>query len=683
MKNWISKTAVRAAIALFCVDALAQTATDYRAACQAANECVAIRNAVLQSRQNDLSAGATPLSAGQLLEHMANRFGYGISSSERDFLPDKTTDEDLYKMSYILYSQVFNSDPLLGWANLQKRSSEIASLLSSNFVRRLQDSAFACTNYERLKYNNQYNFDLIPTKNIEETIYDLALSSCNGAMDESLGIRRRLVDYSRQRQVLLKAFGTQYDESLAKNRDLQINYDSVIHEFWFNHFNIETYSSRDDLVGNDSYDLRIEKNKFTNFRTLLGAVMKSPGMLRYLNNNENRYDKTLKAASNQNLGRELLELHTLGIGPKTAQVKSPYNQTDIEVSSLILTGHTILRTKQDGRFFWGYTFSELHAFPARTYDASTFTSGSVSFEKSFWIDRPLALRPILFTRDHLAQLDSLSASQRLDYMLDQLSRHPQTLRNICRKFTSRFVRSKFISDLNSRCLEAMATAQAVDGVSQLQRVYLSVLKSPQTWASANFRSTYSNPLESVVKSIRISGIDWASIRQSDQSVPGSRLYNVARFAVETIEVLGLNYRKHGPPTGYNEDGASWLSKGYLTSVALKSFEFAYIDKRFNLVTRERDFTNSESVITSLNSASNSNKSSRLNRTLSQVIFGSVRKQSSTCSLEGNQGMVLKEILELQNEGDLDVVRTETGKFRPSIVHTVHSFSKLTSDNYRK
>ena len=79
-------------------------------------------------------------------------------------------------------------------------------------------------------------------------------------------------------------------------------------DFWSNHFNVTTPSgSVWDLKSTEDRDV-IRPNALGNFTDLLMASAKSPAMLRYLNNDRSRGDKT-----NENYGRELLELHTVGV----------------------------------------------------------------------------------------------------------------------------------------------------------------------------------------------------------------------------------------------------------------------------------------------------------------------------------------------------------------------------------
>lgn len=96
--------------------------------------------------------------------------------------------------------------------------------------------------------------------------------------------------------------------------------------FWFNHFNVFW---RKELVGAalPSYlDDAIRPHAQGKFRDLLLAALTHPAMLVYLDN-----DRNVAGKLNENLARELLELHTLG-------VDGGYSQQDVQAVARILTG---------------------------------------------------------------------------------------------------------------------------------------------------------------------------------------------------------------------------------------------------------------------------------------------------------------------------------------------------------
>ena len=97
--------------------------------------------------------------------------------------------------------------------------------------------------------------------------------------------------------------------------------------FWHNHFSTET-----NVVANSQFIYKhhamLRSNALGNFRTLVKQVTVDPAMLVYLNGQYNT-----AAAPDENYGRELQELFTVGKGPG-----SLYTQADVEAAARVLTG---------------------------------------------------------------------------------------------------------------------------------------------------------------------------------------------------------------------------------------------------------------------------------------------------------------------------------------------------------
>jgi len=96
--------------------------------------------------------------------------------------------------------------------------------------------------------------------------------------------------------------------------------------FWFNHFNVHQYKADIRLTIADYQDRTIRPHALGRFRDLLAATVRSPAMLRYLDNADN-----YAGHINENYAREIMELHTLGVG-------SGYTQQDVQELARILTG---------------------------------------------------------------------------------------------------------------------------------------------------------------------------------------------------------------------------------------------------------------------------------------------------------------------------------------------------------
>lgn len=110
--------------------------------------------------------------------------------------------------------------------------------------------------------------------------------------------------------------------------------------FWFNHFNV--HAQKGDiraLIGD--YEDRIRDHALGKFRDLLLATVVHPAMLQYLDNAQNAAGHI-----NENYAREIMELHTLGVG-------SGYSQQDVQELARVLTGLGVNLSGQvpRGRFY--------------------------------------------------------------------------------------------------------------------------------------------------------------------------------------------------------------------------------------------------------------------------------------------------------------------------------------------
>ncbi len=96
--------------------------------------------------------------------------------------------------------------------------------------------------------------------------------------------------------------------------------------FWFNHFNVHQYKANIRAMVGDYEDRAIRPYALGRFRDLLEATLRHPAMLRYLDNADNAAGHI-----NENYAREIMELHTMGVG-------SGYSQKDVQELARILTG---------------------------------------------------------------------------------------------------------------------------------------------------------------------------------------------------------------------------------------------------------------------------------------------------------------------------------------------------------
>jgi len=141
--------------------------------------------------------------------------------------------------------------------------------------------------------------------------------------------------------------------------------------FWFNHFNV--HAQKGDiraLVGD--YENQIRAHALGKFRDLLLVTATHPAMLQYLDNAQNAAGHI-----NENYAREIMELHSLGVG-------SGYSQQDVQELARILTGLTVNLSGQlpRGRFrgdFRGDFFDDSRNIPLTVFEPQKHDFGDKHF----------------------------------------------------------------------------------------------------------------------------------------------------------------------------------------------------------------------------------------------------------------------------------------------------------------
>lgn len=96
--------------------------------------------------------------------------------------------------------------------------------------------------------------------------------------------------------------------------------------FWLNHFSVQQYKANLRWLVGDYSERAIRPHAMGHFKDLVLATLEHPALLQYLDNNQNAAGHI-----NENYARELMELHTLGVG-------SGYTQSDVQTLARVLTG---------------------------------------------------------------------------------------------------------------------------------------------------------------------------------------------------------------------------------------------------------------------------------------------------------------------------------------------------------
>ncbi len=292
--------------------------------------------------------------------------------------------------------------------------------------------------------------------------------------------------------------------AIYSNRQL----DEVLADFWFNHFNVFLDKGADRyLVTAYERDV-IRPHVLGKFRDFLEATAKSPAMLFYLDNwqsvgpnaPQGRGANQQRRGLNENYGRELMELHTLG-------VDGGYTQRDVTEVARCFTGWTILNPQRGGAF----------TFNPRTHDKGAKTVLGVTIPAGGGIEDG-------------------------EKVLDILSHHPAAARFISKKLAMRFVSD----DPPASLVDHMAqTFLKSDG--DLGEVMRTMLNSKEFWSVGAYRSKMKTPLEMVASAVRaVNGdVDYAFALTNQVAQLGEPLYRKTE------------------PTGYSNSSKEWLNSAGL------------------------------------------------------------------------------------------------------------------------
>ena len=149
---------------------------------------------------------------------------------------------------------------------------------------------------------------------------------------------------------LLRSGGGKLYRAIFSNRQLQ----EELVDFWFNHFNVFLDKGADRFLVPSYERDAIRPHVLGQFPRSAGGHGESPAMLFYLDNWQSvapgpafgvPMAKGRSAGLNENYGRELMELHTLG-------VDGGYTQKDVIEVARCFTGWTIRKPRQGGGFFY-------------------------------------------------------------------------------------------------------------------------------------------------------------------------------------------------------------------------------------------------------------------------------------------------------------------------------------------
>jgi uncharacterized protein (DUF1800 family) len=320
----------------------------------------------------------------------------------------------------------------------------------------------------------------------------------------------------------------------------------VMVDFWYNHFNVFAAKGADRWLITEYERDAIRPHAMGKFRDLLEATAKSPAMLFFLDNwlsadpvawqklqreqqerremrggpfggqrfpqgrpgpNGNPADPNGNAKQkqerglNENYGRELMELHTLG-------VDGGYTQDDVINVAKAFTGWSIRQPRRDPEF----------VFEERLHDTSVKT--------------------VLGHEIHGGGMKDG------EEVLDILARDPHTAHHISLELAQRFV-----SDAPPAALVDRMVQTFLKSGGDIREVLRTMIYSPEFWSKDVYHTKIKTPFELVASASRAVGAE----------------VDVPLVLVQWTGRIGQPLYQCEPPTGYSDKADAWVNTGALLS----------------------------------------------------------------------------------------------------------------------
>ncbi len=333
------------------------------------------------------------------------------------------------------------------------------------------------------------------------------------------------------------------DRAIYSNRQLY----EVMSNFWFNHFNVNVTKGADRWLLTDYVERTIRPNAMGKFENLLDATAKSPAMLFYLDNwlsadpvafqhmqqelaqRRQRFQglfmgmempaprqfpqagrfpngqspqgppKKQDRGLNENYGREVMELHTVG-------VNGGYTQADVIQMADCLTGWTIRAPRKDPQFFFD---DRIHDRSPKVVMGKTFNYGGM--------------------KDGLEALHMLATSDATAHHISfQLAQH-------------------FVSDNPPESLVNRMAQTFLSSDGDTRAVLKTMIYSPEFWSRDAYRAKVKTPFEVAVSAAR--ALDAQT--------------TISPQLVQWVGRMGEPLYQCEPPTGYADTADVWVNAGAL------------------------------------------------------------------------------------------------------------------------
>ncbi|WP_342361245.1 DUF1800 domain-containing protein [Terrarubrum flagellatum] len=272
--------------------------------------------------------------------------------------------------------------------------------------------------------------------------------------------------------------------------------------FWSNHFCVAVSKGQPNRVTAGSFEREaIRPHVFGKFADMLLAVEKHPAMLIYLDNRQSVGANSRAGARrgrglNENLAREIMELHTLGVG-------GGYSQTDVTTLAKIITGWTVINQFDEDGELGEFRFNGNRHEPGdQTLLGKTYRDEGVKQGEKALID---------------------------------IARHPSTALFIARKLARHFVADDPPQSLVDRLARTFRDTQG-----DLAAVSLALLDSKEALETPPMKLR--SPQEFVVAAVRATG----------------RKFDIGQ-ALNVSRLMGHDLWNPSGPNGFGDAEAQWAT----------------------------------------------------------------------------------------------------------------------------
>ena len=323
------------------------------------------------------------------------------------------------------------------------------------------------------------------------------------------------------------------DTKLLRDIYSERQLDEVMVDFWLNHFNVYIKKSQQAPYYIAAYEKSVIRPRaLCKFEDLLRATAMSPAMLNYLDNSQSVGPHSVFASRapggkgkrpsglNENYARELMELHTLGVG-------GGYTQHDVTEVAKVFTGWTV--------------GPKMNPFGARVTRQGLLENRDVEepvqpgFDESKHEPGPKVVLGVTIKEN--------GSNEGLQ-VLHMLATSPATA-----KFISRKLAVRFVSDDPPQALVDRMAAKFLSSQGDIRLVLATMIDSPEFWSRETFRAKVKTPQDFVVSAMRASGAEVAS--------PAALVGQIAELG---MPIYGMQ-----TPNGYSMKADPWNNTGALVS----------------------------------------------------------------------------------------------------------------------